>query len=1045
MRKLQIGVLAAALLVGVFLLQVHVAEAAGALQGGRVSAVPANSNASGQQGLVPLSPVSRVGGMTTGPGQFVSGLDDFGGVNIDSVSSVSLLGDGFNLDLDGNLAYVAASNSGGLRVIDVTNPALPTEIGYNDSLYAFDVDVVGNYAFVADGNGFLYVVDVSNPTNPVRVAMVSTSADPVLTVDVFGDYAYCGSSSGTLRIFDVSTPTSPSLTGSLLFDSEYCYNAVVQGDTAYVANGRYAFGQTFSALRIVNVSNPASPSLIASVDFNADFMLNWVAMDGKVAYCGYGHSSGPYYGFVVLDVTDPINWSAPAEYLMSDEVRSIAIQDTFAVVSLGYSGIEVLNITGGQYGVITPAGSYPLSGYTNGMAISGSYIFQTNGAELTILDAAATGLGGGDVVDPERHIEVMEVNDSEFPDILVAVSVADEDLMPVTGLTASDFSLAEDEVSQEFTSVDESFPGVYILAYTTSNSAEDGSSRAIEVTVDDGIATDSAESAYNAPLAADPPSLDIGEESVIIGHTVEVPVRVYDFTGVNVIELYIDFDLEKLAFDTLTSEILESPVFNAVDGTVIVSWFSITSLELADGDTLFTLRFIASGIGHAEESPLTWNLDSYIADVDAQVISDAEYLEGSVTGIGIFNVNGNVHYYSSEIPMEGALVSLDGDTSLTWLVDVAGFFDFYGILPGSYSLTVSMEDEGHPGVNTLDAYRIQQSVETINPFTSGYELFASDVNMSESVNTLDAYKIQRVVVGLDQDFPAGDWAFIGTDYAMTTENWASATTSRSVDVVNSAVEDQDFFGMRIGDANGTWPSSFLNPPVLKLEDLTGRLALAEAVVGPGEMAQIELHASGLAQLGVIEWHIEFDPSVITLQQYQLPDMPGSVVSTTDSTISVSWFNTHASLDCDDRTLALFQFQAVNEVNVSSDLHLNRVVLGDEMGEELWTELVDGAVTVSNLSGVGYQSGLVTDWALRPAYPNPFNAYTTLSFDVKEASMVEIRVFNILGDLVTTLVQGNLPKGRYTSSVNANTWSSGTYFVVMKTNSFSKVQKIVLLK
>jgi len=59
--------------------------------------------------------------------------------------------------------------------------------------------------------------------------------------------------------------------------------------------------------------------------------------------------------------------------------------------------------------------------------------------------------------------------------------------------------------------------------------------------------------------------------------------------------------------------------------------------------------------------------------------------------------------------------------------------------------------------------------------------------------------------------------------------------------------------------------------------------------------------------------------------------------------------------------------------------------------------------------------------------------------------VHIMIYNILGDLVAAPVNGTLPKGRYASSINAQAWSSGTYFVVMKAKGFSKVQKIVLLK
>ncbi len=58
----------------------------------------------------------------------------------------------------------------GLRVIDVSNPAAPVEIGALDTPgYAYDVEVVGELAYVADRDSGLRVIDVSNPAAPVEI------------------------------------------------------------------------------------------------------------------------------------------------------------------------------------------------------------------------------------------------------------------------------------------------------------------------------------------------------------------------------------------------------------------------------------------------------------------------------------------------------------------------------------------------------------------------------------------------------------------------------------------------------------------------------------------------------------------------------------------------------------------------------------------------------------------------------------------------------------------------------------------------------------
>ena len=70
--------------------------------------------------------------------------------------------------------YIADAHAG-LRVIDISNPSNPVEVGYYDTPgYAWDVAVSGSYAYIADGISGLRVIDISNPSNPVEVGYYDT-------------------------------------------------------------------------------------------------------------------------------------------------------------------------------------------------------------------------------------------------------------------------------------------------------------------------------------------------------------------------------------------------------------------------------------------------------------------------------------------------------------------------------------------------------------------------------------------------------------------------------------------------------------------------------------------------------------------------------------------------------------------------------------------------------------------------------------------------------------------------------------------------------
>ncbi len=85
------------------------------------------------------------------------------------------------------------------------------------------------------------------------------------------------------------------------------------------------------------------------------------------------------------------------------------------------------------------------------------------------------------------------------------------------------------------------------------------------------------------------------------------------------------------------------------------------------------------------------------------------------------------------------------------------------------------------------------------------------------------------------------------------------------------------------------------------------------------------------------------------------------------------------------------------------------------------------------------------FALAQNYPNPFNATTTLSYTLPTTSHVDLRLYDITGREITTLVQHEQRAGTYRVLLDGSRLASGTYFVRLQAGTFSKTQKIVLLK
>ncbi|MCB0748297.1 MAG: T9SS type A sorting domain-containing protein, partial [Ignavibacteriae bacterium] len=79
------------------------------------------------------------------------------------------------------------------------------------------------------------------------------------------------------------------------------------------------------------------------------------------------------------------------------------------------------------------------------------------------------------------------------------------------------------------------------------------------------------------------------------------------------------------------------------------------------------------------------------------------------------------------------------------------------------------------------------------------------------------------------------------------------------------------------------------------------------------------------------------------------------------------------------------------------------------------------------------------------YPNPFNPTTVISFSIPEKEYVSIKVFDILGNELETLVNGYKVSGNYKVSFDGNNYPSGTYFYQIKGNNYTSTKKMLLLK
>ena len=147
-------------------------------------------------------------------------------------------------------------------------------------------------------------------------------------------------------------------------------------------------------------------------------------------------------------------------------------------------------------------------------------------------------------------------------------------------------------------------------------------------------------------------------------------------------------------------------------------------------------------------------------------------------------------------------------------------------------------------------------------------------------------------------------------------------------------------------------------------------------------------------------------------------------------------------------------------NVPADSALGKIVLkvGNKIGsltgivyysfnQYKFVPRTDADFVGVTLTGVDGQveTQIPATYVLDQNYPNPFNPSTTIRFALPNAGQTTLKVYNLLGQDMATLVNGVLPAGVHTANFNASALSSGVYFFRIESGSFRAVKKMMLVK
>ena len=100
---------------------------------------------------------------------------------------------------------------------------------------------------------------------------------------------------------------------------------------------------------------------------------------------------------------------------------------------------------------------------------------------------------------------------------------------------------------------------------------------------------------------------------------------------------------------------------------------------------------------------------------------------------------------------------------------------------------------------------------------------------------------------------------------------------------------------------------------------------------------------------------------------------------------------------------------------------------------------------SGITDVDYEKSIPEQYTLSQNYPNPFNPSTTIRFTIPEEGVVNLSVYNLLGEKVAEVLNQEMNSGKFEVTFDGSNLSSGIYFYKINANNYSDVKKMILVK
>ncbi len=879
--------------------------------------------------------------------------------------------------------------------------------GYNYTFVAggitSTIEVRGNLAYFINDNG-LQIWDVSDYNNPYYLGSIAIDIFPE-DLAVAGHYAYVSNNYHGLKIYDVSNPIEPQLVGAYETYS-VSINIVVKDSIAYVAHDD-------DGLLMIDVSNHEYPILIGQ--YGASINIYDVKIKDNLAFL-----TGYQAGFRIVDVSNP---AAPVEVSIVDNMQAYMLE-----ISENYAYVEEFDPPNTTaliriYDITNPAnpveqGNITIPHYSHSFPYYNGYLFVADFNEgLRILN----------VTDPKNPYEVTSI---QMPDVLDlylkdndAYICADAPPQNDGGLYIYDISNPETPVEKGYYSVN-GFTPMDVSAVDSFAYVGDGNDIWLFYLTD-----------------SDPIFIDQFRFPDLISDM--FPLGKY---------LYVSDS--KAGLSIYKNTLIEDPVpriweFQISGITRNINAVYFTSLTngwaVADGGKVL----------HTTDGGENWEViqvgNAYLDDFMDLTFTDEN--TGWVCGANssmFKTTNGGQNWFQLNVPTSSIIRSMSflNDT-LGWVVTLS---DHLILKTTNGGQTWTQQNSGLTGnLHHLNVFFTDEN----NGFITGIILAGSEI---ESYILKTTNRGQIWTSNFDFQYQDLDPIF----FVNQNVGWIGGANGLLIKTTDGGGYWQF---QNTGTYEGITHLFFNNE---NEGWLTGFNATLDQTIDGGN--------SWLQHNVLIQDVLRSVYFVDETNGWAVGDN-GIILHTGNGVVPVDLTSFTASVEGNN---VLFKWSTTTETN-NKGFEIERASsesLRNTPGQEVWEKIgfVNGNGTTTesksysfvdnNVSSGNYTYRLKqidfngtfkyskeievsinvpVEFSLQQNYPNPFNPTTTIEYSIPKDGMVNLTVFNVLGQRVAELINENMKTGKYHVFFDASKLASGVYYYRLKSDDKVKVKKMIILK